>query len=121
MVRIGRVALAYPTPGGDPGQEALRDVSFALGEGSFTWLLGPSGAGKSSILRLMHAAIRPSSGVVSVLGTDIGQAERARPGGLCCSGPLAPHHSRPGANFPSQSVCQQQTRSLIHACRTRCS
>ena len=77
MVRFGRVGLAYPTPGGDPGQAALRDVSFALGEGSFTWLLGPSGAGKSSILRLMHAAIRPSSGVVSVLGTDIGQAERA--------------------------------------------
>jgi cell division transport system ATP-binding protein len=76
MVRFGRVVLAYPTPGGEPGQEALRDVSFALGEGSFTWLLGPSGAGKSSVLRLMHAAIRPSSGVVSVLGTNIGQAER---------------------------------------------
>jgi cell division transport system ATP-binding protein len=77
MVRFGRVGLAYPNPQGDPGQAALRDVSFALGEGSFTWLLGPSGAGKSSVLRLMQAAIRPSSGVVSVLGTDIGQAERA--------------------------------------------
>ncbi|MCA3300913.1 MAG: ATP-binding cassette domain-containing protein [Roseomonas sp.] len=77
MVRFGRVALAYPTSQGHPGQAALRDVSFALGEGSFTWLLGPSGAGKSSVLRLMQAAIRPTSGVVSVLGTDIGQAERA--------------------------------------------
>jgi len=76
MVRFGRVGLAYPTPQGSPGRPALHDVSFALGEGSFTWLLGPSGAGKSSILRLMHAALRPSSGVVSVLGTDIGQAER---------------------------------------------
>ena len=77
MVRFGRVGLAYPNPQGDPGQAALRDISFALGEGSFTWLLGPSGAGKSSILSLMQAAIRPTSGVVSVLGTDIGQAERA--------------------------------------------
>ena len=77
MVRFGRVGLAYPTPRGDSGQEALHDVSFALGEGSFTWLLGPSGAGKSSILRLMHAALRPTRGVVSVLGTDIGQADRA--------------------------------------------
>ena len=76
MVRFGRVGLAYPTPQGSPGRPALHDVSFALGEGSFTSLLGPSGAGKSSILRLMHAALRPSSGVVSVLGTDIGQAER---------------------------------------------
>ena len=76
MVRFGRVGLAYPTPQGSPGRPALHDVSFALGEGSFTWLLGPSGAGKSSILRLMHAALRPSGGVVSVLGTDIGQAER---------------------------------------------
>lgn len=77
MVRFGRVGLAYPTPQGGPGREVLHDVSFALGEGSFTWLLGPSGAGKSSVLRLMQAALLPSRGVVSVLGTDIGQAERA--------------------------------------------
>ena len=77
MVRFGRVGLAYQTPRGNPGQQALHDISFALGEGSFTWLLGPSGAGKSSILRLMYAALRPTRGKVSVLGTDIGEADRA--------------------------------------------
>ena len=50
MVRFSRVALAYPDPRGRPGPEVLRDLSFTLGDGSFTWILGASGAGKTSVL-----------------------------------------------------------------------
>lgn len=76
MVRFSRVALAYPDPRGRSGSEILRDLSFTLGEGSFTWILGPSGAGKTSVLRLMHAALRPSQGEVELLGIALSRARR---------------------------------------------
>jgi cell division transport system ATP-binding protein len=77
MVRFSRVALAYPDPRGRPGQPVLRDLSFTLGDGSFTWILGPSGAGKTSVLRLMHAALRPTEGEVEILGVRVSCARRA--------------------------------------------
>ncbi|WP_198373756.1 cell division ATP-binding protein FtsE [Roseomonas rosulenta] len=77
MVRFNRVALAYPDPHGRPGQPVLRDLSFTLGDGSFTWILGPSGAGKTSVLRLMHAALRPTEGEVELLGVQLARARRA--------------------------------------------
>ncbi len=76
MVRFASVALAYPTADGRLGAEVIRNLSFTLGEGSFTWLLGPSGAGKTSVLRLMHAAKRPSRGEVELLGTALTGARR---------------------------------------------
>lgn len=76
MVRFTRVGLAYPDQRGRPGPEVLHDLSFTLGEGSFTWLLGPSGAGKTSLLRLMQAALRPSSGEVELLGIPVSRARR---------------------------------------------
>lgn len=77
MVRFTRVALAYPDPRGRPGTPVLRDISFTLGEGSFTWIVGPSGAGKTSVLRLMHAAIRPTEGEVEILGIPVARARRS--------------------------------------------
>jgi cell division transport system ATP-binding protein len=76
MVRFSRVALAYPDARGRPGPEVLRDLSFTLGEGSFTWILGPSGAGKTSVLRLMQAALRPTAGEVELLGIPLSRARR---------------------------------------------
>ncbi|WP_376098861.1 cell division ATP-binding protein FtsE [Roseomonas sp. CCTCC AB2023176] len=77
MVRFSRVSLRYPNPlRGDSGAETLRDLSFTLPQGSFTWLTGPSGAGKTSLLRLMQLALRPTSGEVEVLGTPVARAPR---------------------------------------------
>ncbi len=76
MVRFQGVDLRYGAA------EALRDLSFTLGEGSFHWLVGPSGAGKSSLLRLMHLALRPSRGEVEVLGQRISRLRRGALPGL---------------------------------------
>ncbi|WP_439596173.1 cell division ATP-binding protein FtsE [Falsiroseomonas sp.] len=93
MVRFEAVGLRYPGGGphtGSWGPEALVDVTFALPQGSFTWLLGPSGAGKSSVLRLMHLALRPTRGEVEVLGLRTARAGRAA---------LAPVRRRIGVVF----------------------
>jgi cell division transport system ATP-binding protein len=78
MVRFTGVGLRYGPPAADGGTapEALRDISFSLPEGSFTWLLGPSGAGKTSLLRLMHLALRPTRGEIEVLGVGVSHARR---------------------------------------------
>jgi cell division transport system ATP-binding protein len=75
MVRLEGVGLQYERAG-RPGAEALRDLTFVVEEGGFRWLLGPSGAGKSSLLRLLHLAVRPTRGRLSVLGTEVGRAPR---------------------------------------------
>ena len=82
MIRFDGVGLSYGQQVGsgsglgDGTHEVLRDVSFALPEGEFRWLLGPSGAGKTSLLRLMYLAVRPSRGHLHLLGTDVARAHR---------------------------------------------
>jgi len=46
------------------GHEALREVSFQVGEGEMLFVTGHSGAGKSTLLRLIHLSERPSRGAV---------------------------------------------------------
>jgi Cu-processing system ATP-binding protein len=50
--------------------EAVKDVSFALGEGETVALVGHNGAGKTTLIKLMLGLIRPSAGEVRVLGQD---------------------------------------------------
>jgi ABC-2 type transport system ATP-binding protein len=51
---------------------AVNGISFALGPG-ITGLLGPNGAGKSTLLHMLSGFLRPSSGVVRILGEDAWQ------------------------------------------------
>ena len=54
------------------GVVALRDVSWAIPEGSRACLLGPNGAGKSTSIRLLEGALSPSVGGVRLLGAEVG-------------------------------------------------
>ena len=56
--------------------EVLTDVKLELKKGSFHFLTGKSGAGKTSLLSMMYLALKPSSGTVSIFGTNIGFADR---------------------------------------------
>ena len=71
MIRFENVGLRY-----GQGPEVLRDVSFHLETGSFHFVTGPSGAGKSTLLKMMYLALRPSRGVISLLGSDIARTSR---------------------------------------------
>lgn len=50
---------------------ALDDVSFSVNKGEFICIIGPSGSGKSTLLHLLGGVDRPTSGNVSIDGTDI--------------------------------------------------
>jgi len=72
LVSFSAVAKRYPG-----GQEALKDVSFALEAGELAFLTGRSGAGKSTLLKLIPAIERPSAGSVVVNGQNVGALKRA--------------------------------------------
>ena len=71
MVRFENVGMRY-----GPGPEVLRDVTFMLEAGSFTFLTGPSGAGKTTLLKLMYLGDAPSRGLITMFGYDLAIARR---------------------------------------------
>jgi|SRR5450830_106649 len=56
---------------------ALRAVTLTINKGELVYLAGPSGAGKSTLLKMIAAMERPTSGKVTVNGTDIGKLKSA--------------------------------------------
>jgi cell division transport system ATP-binding protein len=71
MVRFENVGMRYGL-----GPEVLRDVTFVLEAGSFTFLTGLSGAGKTTLLKLIYLAEPPSRGLITLFGHDLATARR---------------------------------------------
>ena len=72
MVRFENVGMRYGA-----GPEVLRDVTFVLEGGSFTFLTGLSGAGKTTLLKLISIAEPPSRGLITLFGRDLATAKRS--------------------------------------------
>ncbi len=51
--------------------KALRGIDLALRRGELTLLMGPSGSGKTTLLLVLGCMLSPTSGSVTVCGTDI--------------------------------------------------
>jgi ABC-2 type transport system ATP-binding protein len=57
--------------------EAVRGLSFSVGEGEVFGLLGPNGAGKTTVVEILEGYRRRDAGSVSVLGLDPASGSRA--------------------------------------------
>ncbi len=62
---------------GSVAVRALDNVDLHIGEGEFVVILGASGSGKTTMLNLIGALDRPTSGTVKINGRDIARASRS--------------------------------------------
>jgi putative ABC transport system ATP-binding protein len=68
-VRLRGVTRRYGS--GGASVTALDEVSLAFPRGTFTAVMGPSGSGKSTLLQCAAGLDRPTSGSVTVGGTEL--------------------------------------------------
>ncbi len=56
---------------GETAVDALRGVSLGVDGGKLTTVMGPSGSGKSTLMHVLAGLDRPTSGSVTIEGTEI--------------------------------------------------
>ena len=55
---------------------ALQGVDLTIEEGEFTTVFGPSGSGKTTLLNMIGCLDKPSSGVITFAGRELGQLSK---------------------------------------------
>lgn len=70
MIDLQDVRKVYPIAGSSP-VVALDDVTLHVEAGSIHGIVGQSGAGKSTLIRCLTALEKPTSGTITVDGTDL--------------------------------------------------
>ncbi len=71
MIEVVNVYKSYRS--GSRLVQALRGLSCRIEQGRFAFIVGPSGSGKSSLLYLLGAIDRPTSGEIFVDGKNLVQ------------------------------------------------
>ena len=51
--------------------EAVRNLTFSIGDGELVCIVGPSGAGKTTLLKIIAGLLEPTSGTVTLDGTKV--------------------------------------------------
>lgn len=67
MIQAKQVTLTYPD-----GTEALKAFDLIIEKGDIVYVVGPSGSGKTSLLKMLLGEVKPTTGLLRVMGKDIG-------------------------------------------------
>ncbi|MGJ8524789.1 Methionine import ATP-binding protein MetN [Halomonadaceae bacterium LMG 33818] len=73
MITLEHITKVYGQ--GASSVEALKDVNLHVAKGSISGVIGLSGAGKSTLIRCVNLLERPTSGKVTIDGTDLTQLD----------------------------------------------
>lgn len=71
LLEAKNIRKVYATRFGGNQVQALTDVSFTVDEGEYVAIMGESGLGKTTLLNILAALDRPTSGTVLLDGKDI--------------------------------------------------
>ncbi len=72
VLKLDNVSKSFAKVETDEVTHALTSVTTAMESGEFISLVGPSGCGKSTMLRLVAGLIKPTTGILTVNGKEIG-------------------------------------------------
>ena len=76
MIEIQHLTKAYD--GAAASAHALDDVSISIADGDIVGIIGMSGAGKSTLLRCLSTLETPTSGSITLDGTDLASLSGTR-------------------------------------------
>ena len=68
MIKFKKVSKTYKN-----GTHALYNINLNIEQGEFVYIIGKTGSGKSTLIKLLDGEEIPSSGTVSVFGTNVGK------------------------------------------------
>ncbi|WP_421731392.1 ABC transporter transmembrane domain-containing protein [Brevundimonas sp.] len=112
-VAMAGVHFAYP---GRPDLPALKGFSLTVRPGETVALVGPSGAGKSTVFRLLLRFYDPQSGLVSLDGVDVRQADptevRSRFAWVSQEAPLFSGSALENIRFGREAATENEARAV---------
>ncbi|WP_299175875.1 ABC transporter transmembrane domain-containing protein [uncultured Brevundimonas sp.] len=112
-VSMSAVGFSYP---GRPDLPALKGFSLTVRPGETVALVGPSGAGKSTVFRLLLRFYDPQTGVVSLDGVDVRNADpvavRDRFAWVSQETPLFSGSALENIRFGRETATQEEARAV---------
>ena len=115
MLEISHLSKIY-TSGfwGNKRVEAVKDISFHVGEGEIFGLIGESGSGKTTLARMIGGFLKPSSGEIAFEGHNLVKAGAREWYELAASDPVCVSASPDDLSSPAGYLfCLCRTDSAV--------
>ena len=75
-LELDAVTCTFAARGNGRAYTAVKDVALSIADGEFVSIVGPTGCGKSTLLNVAAGLLRPTTGMVRVLGEPLAGINR---------------------------------------------